>query len=166
MQELLNRILTLNLIFTTLIFYIAARIYLLPRIREFKPGILLTPILLLHASRHLGLMFLTPGAVYPGMPPQFAFPAALGDFVSALLALAALSLVVLGRPAARPLLWVFNVVGTLDLAMAITLATIYNAPLFMGAAYWIPAFWVPALLVTHYIVFVILLRHEHHSGWA
>jgi len=28
----------------------------------------------------------------------------------------------------------------------------------MGAAYWIPAFWVPALLVTHYLVFVVLLR--------
>jgi hypothetical protein len=29
----------------------------------------------------------------------------------------------------------------------------------MGPAYWIPAFWVPALLVTHYVVFVVLLRH-------
>ena len=29
----------------------------------------------------------------------------------------------------------------------------------MGAAYWIPAFWVPALLVTHYLTFVILLKH-------
>lgn len=34
----------------------------------------------------------------------------------------------------------------------------------MGAAYWIPAFWVPALLVTHYIVFVVLLRHRYHPG--
>lgn len=29
----------------------------------------------------------------------------------------------------------------------------------MGAAYWIPAFWVPALLMTHYITFVVLLKH-------
>jgi hypothetical protein len=29
----------------------------------------------------------------------------------------------------------------------------------MGPAYWIPAFWVPALLVTHYVVFVVLLKH-------
>lgn len=34
----------------------------------------------------------------------------------------------------------------------------------MGASYWIPAFWVPALLVTHYIVFVVLLRQEPHPG--
>jgi hypothetical protein len=56
------------------------------------------------------------------------------------------------------LVWVFNVVGTVDLIAAITLATTYDAASFMGPAYWIPAFWVPALLVTHYITFVVLLR--------
>jgi hypothetical protein len=52
----------------------------------------------------------------------------------------------------------FNIVGTLDLVLAIALATIYDAAPFMGPAYWIPAFWVPALLVTHYIVFLLLGR--------
>jgi hypothetical protein len=58
--------------------------------------------------------------------------------------------------AGRPLVALFNIVGTLDLIDAITLATIYNAAPLMGPAYWIPAFWVPALLVTHYIVFLLL----------
>jgi hypothetical protein len=49
--------------------------------------------------------------------------------------------------------------GTLDLINAITLATLYKAAPFMGAAYWIPAFWVPALLVTHYITFLVLLKY-------
>jgi hypothetical protein len=65
----------------------------------------------------------------------------------------------------RPLVWIFNVVGTLDLLAAITLATIYGAAAFMGPAYWIPAFWVPALLVTHYLTFVIL-RRERIAAWA
>jgi hypothetical protein len=56
------------------------------------------------------------------------------------------------------LVWLFNVVGSLDLIDAITLATVYDAAPFMGPAYWIPAFWVPALLVTHYLAFLILLR--------
>jgi hypothetical protein len=60
---------------------------------------------------------------------------------------------------ARTLVWVFNVFGTLDLLDAITLATVYGAPVFMGPAYWIPAFWVPALLVTHYITFVVLTKY-------
>ncbi len=164
MQELLDRILTFNLIFTTLIFYVTARIYLLPRIQELTPRTILVPILLLHSLRHLGLMFLTPGAVYPGMPAQFAYPAAIGDLIAALLAFTAIPLVINDSPSARPMLWTFNVVGTLDLVMAITLATLHKAPVYMGAAYWIPAFWVPALLVTHYIVFIVLLQNRDLSG--
>lgn len=159
MDAILDRILTLNLLGTTLVFYVAARIYLLPRLGTIAPRAALMPILLLHSLRHLGLMFLTRGAVYPGMPPQFAYPAALGDLVTAGLALASLAAVVNGAAFARPLVWVFNVFGTLDLLSAITLATVHGAPVYMGAAYWIPAFWVPALLVTHYATFVILARH-------
>jgi hypothetical protein len=164
MQELLDRILTANLIFTTLIFYVAARIYLLPKIEELKPRTILVPILLLHSLRHLGLMFLTPGAVYPGMPPQFAYPAAVGDFVTAVLAFTAIPAVMHDSPAARSQVWLFNVVGTLDLITAITLATVYKAPDYMGAAYWIPAFWVPALLVTHYITFVVLTTRRSEAS--
>ena len=160
MQGLLDRILTVNLICSTLIFYITARIYLLPKIGEIKPRAILVPILLLHSFRHLGLMFLTQGAIYPGMPPQFAYPAAIGDLIAAILAFSAIPVVMKGHPFARPLVWIFNSVGTLDLIMAILLATLNQAPLYMGASYWIPAFWVPALLVTHYITFVVLVRNR------
>ncbi len=51
-------ILTVNLVFSTLVFFIAAKIYLLPRLGELKPETVLIPILLLHMMRHLGLMFL------------------------------------------------------------------------------------------------------------
>jgi hypothetical protein len=89
------------------------------------------------------------------MPWQFAYPAAFGDLLVAVLAMAA----ILTRMP-RPLVWTFNVLGTVDLLAAITLATIYRATDFMGPAYWIPAFWVPALLVTHLLTFVILLKDE------
>ena len=75
---------------------------------------------------------------------------------TALLALASIPAVGREWKIARPLVWVFNVFGTLDLLDAIALATMYAAPVHMGPAYWIPAFWVPALLVTHYITYVIL----------
>jgi hypothetical protein len=109
-----------------------------------------------HLQAGLGLMFLTRGATYPGIPPQFAYPAALGDLLAAVLAFASLTAVVGGHAAARRLVWVFNVEGTVDLIAAIGLATTYDAPAYMGPAYWIPAFWVPALLVTHYITFLVL----------
>ena len=151
-------ILTVNLVLSTFVFWIAARLYLLPRLAECEPRTILIPILLLHATRHLGLMFLAPGAVLPGIPPQFAYPAAFGDLLAAVLALAAIPAVALRARPARLLVWLFNIEGTVDLAAAIVLATVYNAAPFMGPAYWIPALWVPALLVTHYITFVVLLR--------
>jgi hypothetical protein len=159
MEALLDRILTLNLIATTVVFYIAARIYLLPNLGRLLPSAILVPILLLHSLRHLGLMFLTRGATYPGLPGQFAYPAAFGDLLAAALAFTAVFLFVRDSLLARPLVWVFNVFGVLDLVVATTLATIFGAAPYMGPAYWIPALWVPALLVTHYITFVILAKH-------
>jgi hypothetical protein len=152
-------ILTVNLVFSTFIFWIAARLYLLPRLNQTRPQAVLLPVLLLHSFRHLGLMFLAPGATYAGIPPQFAYPVAYGDLLAAILALLSIRAVAVGHRSSRPLLWAFNVEGSLDLFAAITLATAYHASDYMGPAYWIPAFWVPALLVTHYITFLILLKH-------
>lgn len=157
MQVPVDRILTTNLVLSTVIFYVIARIYLLPKLSELKPQTVLIPILLLHSTRHLGLMFLAPGAVYPGMPAQFAYPAAVGDFIAAVLALVAITAVIKQLRIARITVWLFNIEGSVDLIMAIILATVSGAPAYMGASYWIPALWVPALLVTHYITFVVLL---------
>jgi hypothetical protein len=95
-----------------------------------------------------------------GSVSQFAYPAAFGDLLAALLAIAAILAVVKDMRGSRLLIWIFNVEGTLDLAAAITLATIYGAATSMGPAYWIPAFWVPALLVTHYITFIVLPKYR------
>jgi hypothetical protein len=151
-------ILTVNLLLSTLVFAIAARLYLLPKLPELEPKAVVLPILLLHAMRHLGLMFLAPGAVFPGIPAQFAWPAALGDLTAAALALIAIPAVVRGSRLARPLVGLFNLEGSIDLITAITLATVNDASPYLGPAYWIPAFWVPALLVTHYVVFILLGR--------
>src|SRR3981081_711298 len=66
MQSLLDRILTVNLIATTGVFYVAARIYLLPQLGRLRPSAVLIPILLLHALRHLGLVCLWRRATCPG----------------------------------------------------------------------------------------------------
>jgi hypothetical protein len=160
-------ILTVNLILSTFIFGIIAKIYLLPSLDELRTQTVLLPILLLHSFRHLGLMFLAPGATYAGLPAQFAEPAAYGDLIAAILALLSIPAVIAAHWSANLLVWTFNLEGTLDLLLAIMLATMYGASPYMGPAYWIPAFWVPALLVTHYITFLILMgpwtraQHPH-----
>jgi len=158
MPAIFDRVIVLNLLANTAIFYVAARLYLLPLVARVEPKQILVPILLLHSMRHLGMMFLTRGATYPGLPSQFANKAAFGDLVTSVIAFVAIPLVLSGSDLAKPAVWVFNVVGTVDLFVALTTATIYNAPPAMGPAYWIPAFWVPMLLVTHYVTFVLLGR--------
>ncbi len=151
-------VLTVNLVFSTFVFWICARVYLTPRLPGLEPRSVMVPILLLHAMRHLGLMFLAPGATYQGLSPRFAQPAAAGDFLAAILALAALQAVLRRSGSVKLLVWIFNLEGSVDLLAAITLANLTQAAPYMGAAYWIPAFWVPALLVTHYLTFRLLLR--------
>ena len=158
MPGIFDRVIVLNLLANTAIFYVAARLYLLPLVPHVEPQQILVPILLLHSMRHLGMMFLTRGATYPGLPSQFANKAAFGDLMTSVIALVAIPLVLSGSGLAKPAVWIFNVVGTVDLLVALTTATIYNAPPAMGPAYWIPAFWVPMLLVTHYVTFVLLGR--------
>src|SRR5262245_46020058 len=101
-------ILTVNLLFSTGVFWVAAKIYLLPRLHDLKPQAVLLPILLLHSFRHLGLMFLAPGATYAGIPPQFAYPAAFGDLLAAILALVSILAVVKNLRSARILVWILD----------------------------------------------------------
>src|SRR4030095_10317053 len=89
-QRLPVNILTVNLLLSTLIFWIAARIYVLPKLRELPARVILLPILMLHAFRHLALMFLARGATFAGMPLQFAYPAAFGDLLASVLAIVAI----------------------------------------------------------------------------
>jgi len=154
-----NPILPINLLLGYAIFFTALRIYVWPRLATLSPTALLTPILLLHTGRELGLMFLFEGATKPGMPAGFAVPAAYGDLAAAALGAIALRAVRTGAASARTWVWVFNLFGTADLLNAIAMAVIYQSGPYLGAAYWIPAFWVPMLLATHTLVFVYLLRH-------
>jgi hypothetical protein len=154
-----NPILPVNLVLGVILFSTALNIYVKPRLSQLSPMTLLTPILLLHALRELGLMFMFSGATLPGMPQQFAVPAAWGDFIAAVLATVALVAVRRQATSAKTWVWVFNIWGILDLFTAITLATYFKAGPHMGAAYWIPSFWVPMLIATHLLVFNYLRNH-------
>ena len=121
----------------------------------------LRPLLLLHAFRYVGLAFLVPGVVSPDLPDAFARPAAYGDFVTCLLAL--FGIATLGSRLGTIIVWLFNIVGTVDLLNAFYQGNrlgVGIAPGLQGAAYFIPTVLVPLLLVTHALVFRILLRPE------
>jgi Na+/citrate or Na+/malate symporter len=159
-----NPVLQINLILGVLLFRLALKIYVVPNLATWSPAKLLTPILLLHMLRELGLMFMFPGATLPGMPDAFSVPAALGDFMAAVLATVALFAVQRGSSLfniqPKTWVWIFNIWGTVDLIVAITLAVVFKSAPHLGASYWIPAFWVPMLLATHALVFVYLRKHR------
>lgn len=138
---------------------VVARLYIWPVLRELPRPEDLKPILLLLGFRFLGLAFLLPGVVSPGLPAAFAQPVAYGDLITAILAM--LALTTLGTRAGTVATWVFNIFGTADLLFAFyqgTRISLADQPGLLGAAYFILAGYVPVLLITHGLAFRILLR--------
>ena len=116
------------------------------------------PILFLHSFRFAGLSFLVPGVVNAGLNPTWAMPAAFGDFTAAILAFITLSLI--NSTSFRPLLWVFNILGFADLIVAFIDGPRYGILPFLGAGYFIVILYVPLLLLTHLMVFRLLLKNK------
>ena len=110
-----------------------------------------------HAFRHMGLVFLIPGVVAQPLPGAFASPAAYGDLITGVIALLALFALRNSWSMARVLVWVFNIVGTIDLLNALRHVNV--VPDF-GAVWYIPTLYVPLLLVTHIMVFFWLFKKE------
>jgi hypothetical protein len=133
--------------------------YIWPALKELPSPDNLKPILLLNAFRFLGLTFLMPGVVSPDLPSTFAQPVAYGDLITAVLAL--LALTTLGTRTGTVLTWVFNAFGTADLFFAFYLGSriaLPDTPGLLGASYFILIAYVPLLLITHGLVFRMLLR--------
>lgn len=140
-------------------FGLIAAWYVVPVLRARPFHAAVAPILLLHSFRHFGLFYITAMAVPSPPPLGFAAPTAYGDLTTALLALVALVAVRRSHGLAVPLVWAFNVVGFLDLGVAAINAQRYGlAQYSVGVAYVLPILVVPALLVSHALVFWLLLR--------
>jgi hypothetical protein len=149
-------IFVLQFVLSLLVAGLLARWYAAPWLADKPLEAALMVLLLPHAFRHVGLAFIVPALNQPGMPVDFAVAAAYGDLLSGILALVAL-IALKGRWAmAIPLVWVFNIVGAVDLANALRQDA---AILHMGATWFIPTFLVPVLLVTHFMVFARLIKN-------
>ena len=121
----------------------------------------LTPLLLLHVSRTLGLTVLVAGVTDPSLPRSFAVPVAYGDLAAAALAL--LTIVALRRrlPVWTIVAWVFTVEGIADLLNAFIQGYRIDVSSYeLGATWFIFTVLVPALLVTHVMIAMILIRRR------
>jgi hypothetical protein len=137
-----------------------AQLYVWPWLRSLPREEALNALVAPHLFRFIGLSFLMPGVVSPAMPHSFALHAAYGDLAATLLAMIATMALSARASWAIPVTWLLSVVGTVDLLYAYYdgLFGVGLAPGVMGAAVYIPTVLVPLLLVTHVMMFRVLLR--------
>jgi hypothetical protein len=148
-----------SIVFSFIAWGIVAARYIWPELRLRTRAEALQPLLILHSFRFIGLAVLVPGVVSPDLPSAFAHPEAYGDMIAAILAL--FSLLLLPSTAGVAAAWIFNLWGTIDLFNAFYQAN--HAGLLagqLGGAFFLPTLMVPLLLITHGLVFRILLQRQ------
>ncbi len=151
----------LQFLLSLVVWSLIAKWLLAPWLDHEPPHRALFWLTLPHAFRHVGMVFLVPGVVARPLPEAFAIPAAYGDLLTGVLALIALIALRTRWGGAPALVWLFNIIGTVDLLNALRHLNV--APDF-GAAWYIPTFLVPLLLVTHFMIFARLLGRGAESG--
>ncbi len=150
----------LQLVISLVVWGLIAKWLFVPWLENKSPHQALFWLTLPHAFRHIGMVFLVPGIAAQPLPDSFAIPAAFGDLISAFLALLVLIALRADWARALVLVWIFNIVGTVDLLYALSHVDVV---LGLGATWYIPTFLVPLLLVTHFMIFVRLFRKEAKS---
>jgi len=139
---------------------VAAKLYVWPWLRARDRSSALASLTAPHMFlRFIGLSFVIPGVVSPALPAAFAAPTAWGDLVAGLLAI--LATIGLAKKAswATAAVWIFDIWGAADLLFAFYTGPHAGLrPGALGAAYYLPTTIVPALLVSHFLIFGLLLR--------
>jgi len=150
----------LSILMSFVAFGLVTQLYIWPRLRIRERDDALLPLVVSHTFRFIGLSFLVPGVVAPSLPSAFAAPAAYGDLLAAILAVAASIALSRRVSLATLLVWLFNVWGAADLLFAFyqgQFGVSLDARM-LGAAFFIPTAIVPPLLITHGLIFWLLLR--------
>jgi hypothetical protein len=159
-QMPVNAVFGLGVALSFLAFGIVAWLYVWPRLKAMPREDALAALAAPHMFRSVGLSFLVTGVVSPALPSAFAAPAAYGDLVAAILAMVATLALSARLSWAVAAAWLLNVWGSLDVIFAFYQGQIGVgiAPGSLGAAYYIPTMAVPPLLLTHALMFALLLR--------
>ena len=139
---------------------VVATLYVWPRLRMMTRDQALVALVAPHMFfRFIGLGFLVPGVVAASLPPAFAVPAAYGDAVAGIAAIIAVLALARRAPWAISAVWLFNIWGAADLLLALFQGLrLQIDPGALGGAFYIPTAIVPPLLVTHFLIFRLLLR--------
>lgn len=145
----------LQFLMSLLVVSLIAKFYVAPWLAQKSTNDALMILLVPHMFRHIGMSFLVPGLVGPSLAGSFAGAAAYGDLISAFAAVICVIALRMGWGFAIILVWLFNIVGTVDLINALRQAEVIPQ---LGVTWFIPTFIVPVLLVSHAMIFARLLK--------
>ena len=121
----------------------------------------LVPLIFVHAFRYVGMTLLVTGMVDPGIPIGFRNNAAYGDLITAALALVSIAALRSNWRVGIPLVWIFNTWGFVDLLNGVRGLLQLNIPSYNLATFWyVYTFYAPAVLVSHLLIFWILLKSK------
>jgi hypothetical protein len=150
----------LSVLLSFVAFGVVARLYIAPKLVTIRREDALVPLVIPHMFRFVGLSFLVPGVASPSLAPAFAVPAAYGDLVATILAIIATLAPAARASWATAIAWLFNlweppISGTPSNGGFFSFG---GHPGVLGATFFIPTLIVPPLLVTHAMIFWLLLR--------
>ena len=152
---------SLQFTFALIAYALAARWYVVPRLRPLPVAVALVPLVWVHVFRIVGGSILAPGSVDAGVPSEFREMVGYGDMVTAMFALVTVIVLRSRWSHAIAFVWIFVVVATLDTVNAIIQSmrySVFDDPL--GVNWVIVTLYVPALLVSTYLIVVELLRTD------
>ena len=134
--------------------------FVYPVLQQKGKYVALTPLIFFHCIRTLGITAVVPGVVGAKLAAtNWAHHVAIGDITTVVLAMIAVAALRKQKSFAIPLVWLFNIVGFLDICNAGRNAVADNILPHAGPQWFVITFGVPALIVTHFFMFWILLRH-------
>ncbi len=149
----------LQLAWSAFVFALTAVWFVWPRLTSLSRHSALIVLLFVHVFRYVGMTLLVPGMVDPKLPADFLSSAAYGDLLEAALALASIAALRSHWRFAIPLVWVANLWGFADLLSGVRGVLQLNVPSFnLGTLWYIYTFYAPLVIVSHLMIFWILIK--------
>ena len=151
----------LQLLSSVFVFSLVTAWYVWPYLTKLSRNSCLIALLFVHVPRYVGMTLLVPGMIDPKLSGEFLFSAAYGDLLEAALALASIFALRSNWRFAVALVWVTNLWGFVDLLNGVRSVLQLNVPSFNLSTIWyIYTFYVPLVLVSHLMIFWILIRSK------
>ena len=153
-------ILNMQVIAGLMTFYFAFKWYVFPRLAKLSIYDALVPMVLIHGTRYLGMVFMVDTQVYDAFPDDLAFTVGIWDYSTAILAILTAIALKNKWTYAIPLAWFFNIYGFTDLLVAfpqVFSIQFYNYDI--GTMWWAFSTIGVINMISHIYIFNRLFKH-------